>query len=157
MKEDAGSRESGSPRRDPGLDSPAPAVNEETVYTCPMHPQIEQDHPGACPICGMALEPKGVPGKGAEDNAELRDMTRRFYFGAGLLLPVLLLAMGHFTPWWARLADGPWSGWAEFLFSTPVVLWAGRPFFVKGGAFPGFGPLEHVHLDFHGGGSGLRL
>src|SRR5580698_1913444 len=65
----------------------------KTIYTCPMHPQIEQDHPGACPICGMALEPKTVSAAPAE-NSELLDMTRRFWIGAALAAPVLLLAMG---------------------------------------------------------------
>src|ERR1700745_68621 len=64
----------------------------KTTYTCPMHPQIEQDHPGNCPICGMTLEPKNVVPDEAEDDAELRDMTRRFWIGALLGLPVMVLA-----------------------------------------------------------------
>ena len=67
-----------------------------------MHPEIEQDHPGDCPICGMALEPKNVVAGGEEDNAELRDMTRRFWIGAALTLPVFLLAMAHLVPDRAR-------------------------------------------------------
>jgi len=110
----------------------APAAGP-TIYTCPMHPQIEQDHPGNCPICGMTLELKtAVAGETAEDNAELRDMTRRLWIGGAFSLPVFLLAMTHFVPAIAHLADAPWSRWAQFLLSTPVVLWAGLPFFVRG-------------------------
>ncbi len=106
----------------------------KTIYTCPMHPQIEQDHPGNCPICGMTLEPKGVAAGDEEDNTELRDMTRRFWIGGALALPVFLLAMAHLVP---ALAHGGWvmsdpSRWIQFAFSTPVVLWAGWPFFQRG-------------------------
>lgn len=107
----------------------APAAGQ-TIYACPMHPQIEQDHPGACPICGMALEPKtAVAGEAEEENAELRDMTRRLWIGASLALPVFLFGMAHFVP---AVADMPLSRWVQFLLSTPVVLWAGWPFFVRG-------------------------
>ncbi len=110
----------------------APAAGKP-IYTCPMHPQIEQDHPGDCPICGMALEPKTVSAsETGEDNAELRDMTRRLWIGAGLALPVFLLGMAHFVPAMAHLGDAPLSRWAQFILSTPVVLWAGWPFFVRG-------------------------
>ncbi len=110
----------------------APAAGP-TIYTCPMHPQIEQDHPGDCPICGMALEPKTVSaGETGEENAELNDMTRRLWIGGTLALPVFLLGMAHFAPALAHLADTPFSRWAQFLLSTPVVLWAGWPFFVRG-------------------------
>ncbi len=106
----------------------------KTIYTCPMHPQIEQDHPGKCPICGMTLEPKGVVAGDEEDDTELRDMTRRFWIGGALALPVFLLAMAHLVP---ALAHGSWvtsdsSRWIQFVFSTPVVLWAGWPFFQRG-------------------------
>jgi Cu+-exporting ATPase len=110
----------------------APAA-DRTIYTCPMHPQIEQDHPGACPICGMALEPKTATAEdAAEENAELRDMTRRLWIGTALALPVFLLAMVHLIPAYSHLASGPLSRWAQLLLSTPVVLWAGWPFFVRG-------------------------
>src|SRR6266567_2893634 len=102
------------------------------IYTCPMHPEIEQDHPGNCPICGMALEPKTPSGVGEEENAELRDMTRRFWIGAVLALPVFVLGMAHVfpnAPIWVA-SDG--SRWLQFLLSTPVVLWCGWPFFVRG-------------------------
>src|SRR5437588_8492337 len=102
------------------------------IYTCPMHPEIEQDHPGNCPICGMTLEPKTPIGHSEEDNAELRDMTRRFWIGAVLSLPVFVLGMAHVfpnAPIWVA-SDG--SRWLQFLLSTPVVLWCGWPFFVRG-------------------------
>ncbi|MFO1452706.1 MAG: heavy metal translocating P-type ATPase [Opitutaceae bacterium] len=104
-------------------------------YTCPMHPEIEQDHPGDCPKCGMALEPKTVSAADkAEDDAELRDMTRRFWIGAGLTLPVFLVAMAHVIP---ALEHQSWldrdaSRLMQFALSTPVVLWAGWPFFRRG-------------------------
>jgi Cu+-exporting ATPase len=97
-----------------------------------MHPQIEQDHPGACPICGMALEPKTATA-GAEENAELDDMTRRLWIGSALTLPVFGLAMAHLFPGAAHAAGGPLSRWVQLILSAPVVLWAGWPFFVRGG------------------------
>ncbi|HVS52438.1 MAG TPA: copper-translocating P-type ATPase [Opitutaceae bacterium] len=98
-----------------------------------MHPQIEQDHPGECPICGMALEPKTVAGGSPEEeNVELRTMTRRFWIGALLALPVLVLAMAHVVPAWAHVANGTVSRWTQFALSTPVVWWAGLPFFLRG-------------------------
>jgi Cu+-exporting ATPase len=105
----------------------------KTIYTCPMHPQVEQDHPGACPICGMALEPKTVSAESAEEeNSELRDMTRRLWIGGALALPVFLLAMAHLVPSVAHVANGATSRWIQFVLSTPVVVWAGWPFFVRG-------------------------
>ena len=69
------------------------------IYTCPMHPEVQQDHPGDCPKCGMTLEPKtATAGTDDEENAELRDMTRRFWIGAALALPVFVLAMAHLIP-----------------------------------------------------------
>jgi Cu+-exporting ATPase len=105
----------------------------EVIYTCPMHPQIQQDHPGNCPICGMALELKTVSAI-EEDNHELTDMTLRFWIGATLALPVFLLAMAHSLP---ALGHESWvmgdtSRWIQFVLSTPVVLWAGWPFFKRG-------------------------
>ena len=110
----------------------APAAGK-TIYTCPMHPQIEQDHPGTCPICGMALEPKvATASESEEENAELNDMTRRLWIGGALALPVLVLAMAHLVPAFAHVANGTISRWVQFLLSTPVVWWAGWPFFVRG-------------------------
>jgi heavy metal translocating P-type ATPase len=112
--------------RNPTFREPA-----KTSYTCPMHPQIEQDHPGNCPICGMALEPKNVSA-GSEENLELRDMTRRFWIGAVLSLPVFILAMWHILPSPPAWVQSDWSRWLQFGLSTPVVLWAGWPFFQRG-------------------------
>lgn len=114
--------------------NPAGKPAAKTIYTCPMHPEIEQDHPGDCPKCGMALEPKIIKAAVEEDDTELRDMTRRFWISASLTLPVFLVAMAHFVPAWrhAEWAVGDVSRWGQFLLSTPVVLWAGWPFFVRG-------------------------
>ncbi|MEY4939814.1 MAG: hypothetical protein RIQ93_1549 [Verrucomicrobiota bacterium] len=111
--------------------NPTPRTSEKTVYTCPMHPQIQQDHPGDCPICGMALEATGVPASG-EENHELVDMTRRFWVSAALALPVFALAMLHLVPSLMAVANAPWSRWAQLLLATPVVLWGGWPFFLRG-------------------------
>jgi P-type Cu+ transporter len=114
--------------------NPAAALQPgKTIYTCPMHPQIEQDHPGECPICGMALEPKSVAAA-PEDNAELRDMTRRFWIGGALALPVLAVAMaemflGHDMP---AALTGRAAQWLQLVLSTPVVFWAGWPLLVRG-------------------------
>ena len=102
------------------------------IYTCPMHPEVEQYHPGNCPICGMALELKTPSGVGEEHNAELRDMTRRFWIGAVLALPVFVLGMAHVFPNAPTWVASDWSRWLQFLLSTPVVLWCGWPFFVRG-------------------------
>jgi P-type Cu+ transporter len=118
---------------DPAL-SPGKLKQGQAVYTCPMHPQIERDRPGSCPICGMALESKGVEGHGIEDGAELRDMKRRLWTGAAFTVPVFLLAMGHMWPLLAPMAHSSWSRWAQLCLSAPVVLWCGWPFFVRGWA-----------------------
>ena len=99
-----------------------------------MHPEIEQDHPGPCPKCGMALELKTLAADVPEDTSELRDMTRRFWIGAALALPVFIVAMAHLVPPWghAQWVSGTVSRWGQFLLSSPVVLWAGWPFFVRG-------------------------
>src|SRR5579884_22557 len=105
-----------------------------TIYTCPMHPEVRQDKPGACPICGMALEPL-EPAAGAS-NPELPDMRRRFWIGAALAVPTVVLAMGGHLPALNlhRLVAPQLSVWLQFLFTTPVVLWAGWPFLVRGWA-----------------------
>ena len=106
-----------------------------TIYTCPMHPQIRQSSPGACPICGMALEPIGG-GEKTGPSAELIDMTRRFWIGAVLALPVVVLEMGaHFPGLNLHHFVSPrLSVWLQFLLATPVVVWAGWPFFERGWA-----------------------
>jgi P-type Cu+ transporter len=111
---------------------PAAAFTPGAIYTCPMHPEIERDTPGDCPICGMALEPKAISAATAEDDSELTDMTRRLWIGAALTLPVFVLAMSHLIPSAPRwMSDDP-SRWIQFVLTTPVVLWAGWPFFVRG-------------------------
>ena len=105
--------------------------NSKMIYTCPMHPQIEQDHPGNCPICGMTLEPKTVVAGGEEDNTELQDMTQRFWIGAALTLPVFVLGMAHLIPNAPEWIGSDLSRWIQFVLSTPVVLWAGWPFFER--------------------------
>jgi Cu+-exporting ATPase len=109
----------------------AEAVPEGTIYTCPMHPEVRQVGPGSCPICGMALEPVLVTAEAAP-NAELVDMTRRFWIGLALSLPVLALEMGgHLTGLDHYVPRGT-SNWIQMALGTPVVLWAGWPFFVRG-------------------------
>lgn len=119
----------------PDTSPPAMKPQGQAIYTCPMHPEIEQDHPGDCPKCGMALEPKtATGGTDSEENAELRDMTRRFWIGAALTLPVFALAMAHLIPALSQLswADSHASRWLQFVLTTPVVGWAGWPFFKRG-------------------------
>jgi len=105
------------------------------VYTCPMHPEIRQDGPGHCPICGMALEPLAAPAE-AEPNRELADMTRRFWIGLALTLPVFILEMGSHIPGLGMdaMVAPKISIWIQFVLATPVVLWAGWPFFQRGWA-----------------------
>jgi P-type Cu+ transporter len=109
----------------------AAAVPEGTIYTCPMHPEIRQIGPGNCPICGMALEPVTTAAE-AGPNPELVDMTRRFWIGLGLSIPVVALEMGgHLTSFERLLGQTP-ANWIEFVIATPVVMWAGWPFFLRG-------------------------
>ncbi|HEY3030556.1 MAG TPA: heavy metal-binding domain-containing protein, partial [Bradyrhizobium sp.] len=110
---------------------PKAAVPEGTIYTCPMHSQIRQIGPGHCPICGMALEPE-VASLDAPPNSELADMTRRFWIGLGLSLPAVVLEMGGHLVGGHGLIDQILSNWIQLVFATPVVLWAGWPFFVRG-------------------------
>ena len=116
-----------------------PAVSTDTLnaveYTCPMHPEVVQDAPGSCPVCGMALEPRTVVLE-EPPNPELVDMTRRFWIGAALALPVFGLAMTEMVlgSRMMELVSRPVSNWMQLVFATPVVVWAGRPFFVRGWA-----------------------
>jgi len=102
-----------------------------TIYTCPMHPQIRQVGPGSCPICGMALEPE-IATADSGPNPELADMSRRFWVGVALSAPVVVLEMGAHIAGAHGWIDPTLSNWIQFAFATPVVLWCGWPFFVRG-------------------------
>ncbi|MBV2156907.1 heavy metal-binding domain-containing protein, partial [Achromobacter denitrificans] len=107
-------------------DTPA-EVPAGTIYTCPMHPEIRQDHPGSCPKCGMTLEPL-IPLE-AEDDGELKDFQRRFWWTLPLTIIIAALAMfGHRLGW----LDMATQSWTELVLSLPVVFWTGWPFFVRG-------------------------
>ena len=124
------------------------------VYTCPMHPEIRQVGPGSCPICGMALEPVEVSAE-AQPNHELADMTRRFWIGLVLTLPIFVLEMGSHIPWLGlgHIVPERWSIWAQFVLATPVVLWAGWPFFERGAASVRSGHLNMFTLIALGTGA----
>jgi P-type Cu+ transporter len=107
------------------------AVDRNVEYTCPMHPQIRQMGPGSCPICGMALEPTTATSDDGP-NHELADMTRRLWVGLALALPVFALEMGGHLTGLMMLVEKQNSNWIQFALATPVVLWAGWPFFVRG-------------------------
>ena len=105
-----------------------------TEYTCPMHPEVRQPGPGSCPICGMALEPVAVNAATLEESAELLDMSRRFWVSGALTIPVVLIALAEYLlgrPL-ERWPGGAALGWLELALATPVVLWGGWPFFVRG-------------------------
>src|SRR5688500_15392180 len=121
--------------RVPVAAAPAPVAAPGTLYTCPMHPEIVQDHPGACPKCGMALEPM-TPTLDEGPNPELVDMTRRFRIAAILGAPVFLLAMADMVigPGLGGRIDIRWVNWLGLALATPVVWWAGWPFFERGWA-----------------------
>ncbi|WP_426436727.1 heavy metal translocating P-type ATPase [Bradyrhizobium genosp. P] len=109
---------------------PEPPAPASTIYTCPMHPEVRQVGPGSCPICGMALEPEQVSLDDGPD-PEMIDMTRRFWIALALTLPVFVLEMGSHLGL-MHLVQPNWSNWISFVLATPVVLWAGAPFFVRG-------------------------
>ncbi|MGV3515583.1 heavy metal translocating P-type ATPase [Luteitalea sp.] len=123
-------------------DSPAPVIAGAGEYTCPMHPEIVRDAPGACPICGMALEPRTATLD--EANPELVDMTRRFRWSVVLTLPILAFMVSEFLPGQPlqRALPPAVMTWSQFLIATPVVLWGGWPFFVRG-----WGSVVHRHLN----------
>ena len=110
---------------------PKAAVPEGAIYTCPMHPEVRQVGPGSCPICGMALEPE-IASLDDAPSPELADMTRRFWIGLALALPAFVLEMGSHVFGGHGWIDPTLSNWIQFAFATPVVLWAGWPFFVRG-------------------------
>ena len=116
----------------PARPGPVSAAGGEDVwYTCPMHPEVRQKGPGACPICGMALEPV-EPIVTEAPNPELADMTRRFWVSVTLTVPLLLIAMGGMVPSLKPVLSGRWVAWVQLGLATPVVLWGGWPFFVRG-------------------------
>jgi len=115
------------------LEPEVPAATTATKWTCPMHPEIVRDGPGACPICGMALEPMTVAAQW-DDNPELRDMTRRFWWGVLLGVPLIVVAMAHMVGPWAHAISPRVGAWVEFALASPIVLWAGWPFFQRGWA-----------------------
>ena len=106
---------------------PAPAG---TIYTCPMHPDVRQDHPGPCPDCGMALEPLTAAPGDEEEDAELKDMTRRFWSAVVLAAPLVVVAMGHAAG--VRWMPGRVQAWVELALATPVVVWCGWPLLARG-------------------------
>jgi P-type Cu+ transporter len=110
--------------------TPEPVI-AGAIYTCPMHPQIRQIGPGSCPICGMALEPQTVTADSGP-NHELIDMTRRFWIGLVFTIPVFVLEMGGHVTGLTMVLGQQISNWIQLLLATPVVLWAGWPFFVRG-------------------------
>jgi len=114
-----------------GEQKPEEPVAPGTMFTCPMHPEIRQQGPGDCPICGMALEPEQVS---LDDgpSAELKDMTRRFWIGLVLALPVLVLEMGGHLTGLDHILAPQTSNWIQLVLATPVVAWCGWPFFVRG-------------------------
>ena len=115
----------------PGARQP-PVVPAGTEWTCPMHPEIVRSEPGSCPICGMALEPKTISLEDA-GNPELEDMTRRFRVSAALTAPTLLIAMSEFLPGnLGAIVPAAATNWIQLALATPVVLWGGWPFFVRG-------------------------
>lgn len=113
---------------------PAEPMPEGTLFTCPMHPEIVQDGPGSCPKCGMALEPMGIPAEDTGPNPELIDFTRRFWIGTLFTVPLLVVSMGPYVGLgFIRDAIGEkLTLWIELLLGTPVILWAGWPFFGRG-------------------------
>jgi P-type Cu+ transporter len=114
------------------LEPETPVAASRTEYTCPMHPQIVRSEPGSCPICGMALEPRTLTAA-ADDNPELRDMSRRFWISLILTAPLLVIAMGSMI-WptaFMQILHGSRLPWLELVLATPVVLWGGLPFFQR--------------------------
>ena len=110
------------------------ATSKDAVYTCPMHPEVRQIGPGACPICGMALEPVDITAA-AEDNSELHDMQRRLWISAALTIPLFVIAMSEMIPGTplAHWLSPRVSAWVQLVLATPVVTWGAWPFFVRGG------------------------
>lgn len=125
---EAAAKSGGHPHKDSAASHPSKNGTPSGMYICPMCPQVRQDHPGDCPICGMPLEPEMVVPGEPEDTSELDEMTLRFWLGAAMTLPVLFLSMGHFDQ-----LDPHTSGWAQLFLSAPVVFWAGWPLLKRAG------------------------
>ena len=131
----------------------AAAAPAGTVYTCPMHPEVRQDRPGACPKCGMALEPE-MPSLEEGESPELIDFRRRFWWTLPATIAITVLAMfGHRL----GLMDMATQSWVELVLSLPVVLWAGWPFFVRARAVGRQPQPQHVDADRPRNRRGLRL
>jgi len=125
----------GTPASLHGEEASRPQPPGRELFTCPMHPEVVQDAPGACPKCGMALEPLSMSAEEEEPNPEYEDMRRRFVLGALFTVPVVIIAMRGIIPGGdllGALASARFYEWLELLLATPVVLWAGWPFFVRG-------------------------
>src|SRR5271166_5139812 len=127
------SRPGACPKCGMALEPEVPLSTTKTKWTCPMHPEIVLDAPGSCPICGMALEPQTLTAE-ADDNPELRDMTRRFWWAVVLGVPLVAIAMAHMVGPWAHAISPRLAAWIEFSLATPIVLWAGWTFFERGWA-----------------------
>ena len=108
----------------------SPPIAADTIYTCPMHPEVRQVGPGSCPICGMALEPVAITLE-EQANPELTDMTRRLWVSAALSIPLLALTMGHMIPTFAHALNFPGRVWIELAFALPVCTWAAWPFYER--------------------------
>ena len=113
------------------LEAAEPVPATRTEYVCPMHPKVVRPEPGDCPICGMALEPRTVAAE-ESPNPELVDMTRRFWVGTTLALPLFIIAMAEMFPSLRHAFTAPWFPWLQLALATPVVLWGGAPFFARG-------------------------
>jgi len=113
-------------------EAPLAEADPGAIYTCPMHPEVRQVGPGSCPICGMALEPLEITAGDSQPNQELADMRRRLWIGLALAIPVVVLEMGAHLFDLHSLIAPRLSAWLQFAFATPVVWWAGWPFFVRG-------------------------
>ena len=122
-----------APAADKGQFDNVPPDYQGAVYTCPMHPEVRATKPGACPICGMALELESAAA-GEEDKSELNDMTRRFWFSAALALPLFVYAMGDLIPGrpFDQLIPPEWGPWVQLALASPVVFWGGAPLLMRG-------------------------
>jgi len=124
---------SGQEAAPPTLDSRLSTLNSPAIYTCPMHPKVEQAGPGACPFCGMDLEPKFISDSTESEDAQLQDMNRRFWVGVAMSVPLLVITMGPMV----GLRIGNWIpehllNWVQLALATPVVFWSGWPLLVRG-------------------------